>query len=174
MDTNDRQLVLGLAERLRQAQPVPKDPQVADLITRQIAGQADVLYLLVQAVLVQEDALRTAQARITELTERAAAPSEPAPAPAPGPTGGGFMSGMFGRGRDAGAAPAEAPQGRSGGGSFLKTAAAAAAGVAGGGLLLGGLTGAFSGHEASAEPHHGDAGHGGWGDPVGFAEEDQW
>ncbi|MGY6655450.1 DUF2076 domain-containing protein [Amycolatopsis sp. TRM77291] len=173
MEYDDRQLILNLADRLRHAQPVYKDPEVADLITKQIACQADVLYLLVGAVLMQEDALRNAKARIAELTERSTSYSEqygPGPA-APAPPGGGFLSGMFGRGRDTGPAFAEAPQGRSGG--FLKTAAAAAAGVAGGGLLLGGLTGAFSGNEASAgeQPHQGDGGQDGWTDQDG---DDQW
>src|SRR5207248_691792 len=120
---------LDLANRLRRGSPVAKDSQAAVLIAQHIGPQPDALYLLVQAVLMQEDALRTAQARITELETAAAAPA-PAPAQA---QGGGFMSGMFGRSRDA--APAEAPPGRSGGG-FLKTAAAAAAGVAGGALLF--------------------------------------
>src|SRR2546423_12572076 len=78
MENQDRELILGLARRLRQAQPVPKDPQAAELIAHHVGGQPDALYLLVQAVLVQEDALRTAQARIAELQ---AAPPAPAPAP---------------------------------------------------------------------------------------------
>ncbi|ANN18282.1 hypothetical protein SD37_23350 [Amycolatopsis orientalis] len=169
MEYEDRQLILGLADRLRQARPVHKDPEVADLIARQIAGQPDALYLLVGAVLMQEDALRNAKTRIAEL-ERSAPYQDPYGnhrdpygaqrdpyGQAPAQSGGGFFSGMFGRGRDTGPAAGEAPQGRPGGGGFLKTAAAAAAGVAGGGLLLGGLTGAFSGHEASAgeQQHHG-------------------
>ena len=184
MENQDRELILGLANRLRQAQPVQKDPQAAQLITQYVGGQPDALYLLVQAVLVQEDALRTAQARIAELQ---AAPSVPAPAPAFGaapapafgaapaaapqpvqPQGGGFMSRMFGQNRDQ-AAPVAAPQGGSGGG-FLKTAAAAAAGVAGGVLLFQGLSGAFGGHEG----HHADGGHGGWDDQGGWDDGEQW
>jgi hypothetical protein len=180
MENQDRELILGLANRLRQAQPVQKDPEAAQLITQYVQAQPDALYLLVQAVLVQEDALRTAQARIAELQAAppAAAPAfgaAPAPAYAPPPApagGGGFMSRVFGQNRDQ-AAPAAAPQGRSGGG-FLKTAAAAAAGVAGGALLFQGLSGAFGGHEAAAGEHHGDAGHDGWGDPVGWDDGEQW
>jgi len=202
MENQDRELILGLANRLRQAQPVQKDPQAAELIAHHVGAQPDALYLLVQAVLVQEDALRTAQARIAELQAAppAAAPAfgaapapafgaAPAPAfgaaPAPSygsasayppppaqPQGGGFMSRMFGQNRDQ-ADPAAAPQGRSGGG-FLKTAAAAAAGVAGGALLFQGLNGAFGGHEASAGEHHGDAGHEGWGEQGGWDDGEQW
>ncbi|RSM45845.1 hypothetical protein DMA12_12975 [Amycolatopsis balhimycina DSM 5908] len=178
MENQDRELILGLANRLRQAQPVQKDPQAAELIAHHVGAQPDALYLLVQAVLVQEDALRTAQARIAELQAAAPAPAfgaAPASASAPPPAqagGGGFMSRVFGQNRDQ-AAPAAAPQGRSGGG-FLKTAAAAAAGVAGGALLFQGLNGAFGGHEASAGEHHGDAGHEGWGDQGGWDDGEQW
>ncbi|MFE6613364.1 DUF2076 domain-containing protein [Amycolatopsis sp. NPDC057786] len=178
MEHEDRQLIFGLAERLRQAQPVYKDPEVADLIARQIAGQPDAMYLLVGAVLMQEDALRNAKTRIAELERSApyqdpyvnhrdpyAAQRDPY-GQAPAQSGGGFLSGMFGRERDAG----EAQQGRPGGG-FLKTAAAAAAGVAGGGLLLGGLTGAFGGNEASAgEQQH----HGGQDGGTDHGADDQW
>jgi len=169
MENDDQQLILGLAERLRQAQPVHKDPQPAELIARHIASQPDVVYLLTQAVLVQEDALHAAQAQITDLNARLAA--------APNQSGGGFLSGMFGRGQAPAApapapypAPAEAPPARSGG-SFLKTAAAAAAGVAGGALLLEGLNSAFGGGHESAPPeaHLADAGADGWND-----ESDQW
>lgn len=177
MDNNDRELILGLADRLRQAHPVTRDPQAAELIAQHIARQPDSLYLLVQAVLVQEDALRTAQERIARLETAQPAPGPafgagPAPAypPAPAqPGGGGFMSRVFGQNRDA--APTDAPQGRSGGG-FLKTAAAAAAGVAGGALLFQGLNDVFGGgHEAASEPRHGD---GGWADQGGWDEGDQW
>ncbi|WIY00894.1 DUF2076 family protein [Amycolatopsis mongoliensis] len=186
MDNQDRELILGLANRLRQAQPVAKDPQVGELIADHIGAQPDALYLLVQAVLVQEDALRTAQARIAGL--QAAPPAAttfaqpaygaaPAPGYAPPPAQpaqqGGFMSRMFGQNRDQ-AAPADASPGRSGG-SFLKTAGAAAAGVAGGALLFQGLSGVFGGHEASAsEGHHGDGGHGGGEDPGGWDDGEQW
>ena len=187
MENQDRELILGLANRLRQAQPVQKDPQAAEVIAHHVGAQPDALYLLVQAVLVQEDALRTAQARIAELQAAppAAAPAfGAAPAPAfgaappaayaapPAQQQGGFMSRMFGQNRDQ-AAPAGAPQGGSGGG-FLKTAAAAAAGVAGGALLFQGLSGAFGGHEASAGEHHGDAGHSGWDDQGGWDDGEQW
>lgn len=171
MENTDQQLILGLAERLRQAQPAQKDAQAAELIARHIASQPDAVYLLAQAVLVQEDALHTAQAKIAELTDRLAA----TPPPAPAQTGGGFLSGMFGRSQAPAPAPApaqapmEAPQARSGG-SFLKTAAAAAAGVAGGGLLLQGLNSAFSGGEQQHETHHlADARQDDWDD-----DSEQW
>ncbi|MGW4058033.1 DUF2076 domain-containing protein [Amycolatopsis sp. NPDC004747] len=174
MENQDRELILGLANRLRQAVPVAKDSQAAVLIAQHIAPQPDALYLLVQAVLMQEEALRTAQARIAELETAASAAAHPpapsyAPAPAPAP-GGGFRSRMFGQGQGQSQGPTagDAPQGRSGGG-FLKTAAAAAAGVAGGALLFQGLNEVFGGHEAAAGEFHG-----GEGEPVGFDEAGGW
>ena len=70
MDHQDRELILGLANRLRQAPPVPQDPQAAELIAQEIAAQPNSVYLLVQAVLVQEDELRQAQARIAAMAQQ--------------------------------------------------------------------------------------------------------
>ncbi|TGD88410.1 DUF2076 domain-containing protein [Mycolicibacterium sp. CH28] len=161
MELTEQQLIMGLAGRIREAQPIVTDPEAADLIQRQIATQPDALYLLSQAVLVQEDALNAAQARIAELTQQLKQREEP-PASAPS---GGFMSNLFGRGK---AAPQpDAPSfGRAAvaagspltqrqptaGGGFLKTAAAAAAGVAGGALVMQGLSSAFDGGE-TGQPH---------------------
>jgi uncharacterized protein len=175
MDHQDRELILGLATRLRQAPAVPQDPQAAELIAQQIASQPNSVYLLVQAVLVQEDALRQAQARIAAMGAAHQSPAfTPNPASAPNPaftfqpghapnpafssqpghghdqyTGqparGGFMSRMFGQDRDA--YPAHGQQG----GSFMKTAAAAAAGVAGGALLVAGANELFSDDQAHAQ-----------------------
>jgi hypothetical protein len=158
VDNNDRDLILGLATRLRQAPPAPQDPQAAELISHQIASQPNSLYLLVQAVLLQEDALRQAQARIAELeATRQTTAQGHNPAFATGPafspgyahnqnTGqGGFISRTFSR---QGASPYPAQQG--GGGSFLKTAGAAAAGVAGGALLVAGVSQLFSDDQPAA------------------------
>jgi hypothetical protein len=113
----------------------------------------------VQSVLVQDEALKRADARIRELEAELGIQSEPRQ--------GGFLDSMrdsiFGRQEtrrgsvpnvrpgDApmgapggfGTAPQPAPpqQAGSGGGSFLGTAAAAAAGVIGGSLLLDGIRG---------------------------------
>lgn len=176
MDNQDRDLILGLANRLRQAPAVPQDPQAAELIAQQIASQPNSLYLLVQAVLVQEDALRQAQERIAALS------AAPAPSPsftsqpghAPNPAfsshpgyahdqhnqgSGGFLSRTFGQRRDNNAYPAQGQQG----GGFLKTAAAAAAGVAGGALLVAGASELFSDDNASSHQAQGGEDEGGFG-----------
>lgn len=85
MDHQDRELILGLANRLRQAPPVPQDPQAAELIAQEIAAQPNSVYLLVQAVLVQEDELRQAQARIAAMAQQSPGPTSN-PAFAPNPT----------------------------------------------------------------------------------------
>lgn len=89
-----------LAQRLRRAQPVAKNPKVAGVITAEIAPQPDVLYLLVENVLAQENALRTAEARIAELSEQVSA--LPILPPAPASSRGGLLSRVFGRTRGAG------------------------------------------------------------------------
>jgi uncharacterized protein len=170
MDHQDRELILGLANRLRQAPPVPQDPEAAQLIAQQITSQPNAVYLLVQAVLLQEDALRQAQAQ-SNATGTAQAgyganagyaqnPAFTNPAftqqhsgyghdPHMGPGArGGFMSRMFGQDNNAGQ-PAYGQQPRAGGG-FMKTAAAAAAGVAGGALLVAGANELFSDNQPQA------------------------
>lgn len=162
MDNQERELILGLANRLRQAHPAPKDPQAAEVIAQYIASQPDSLYLLVQTVLVQEESLRTLQARTAQ--QHAHTFSSPAPNPAfshhPGeyhqPSGGGFLS----RQQHHDGYPSDQP--RQGNG-FLKTAGVAAAGVAGGALLFAGLNEVFSDDEPQAQAGSGGDEEQGWG-----------
>ena len=123
------------------------------------------IYPLVQTVLVQDEALKRADARIRELTgEDAAAPasggfldsmrealtgrsaatSVPSvhPAATTGPDPRWNNGGTF--------APAAAPAAAAPGGSFLGTAAASAAGVIGGALLLNSISSMFGHHGGSA------------------------
>ncbi|HEX8866745.1 MAG TPA: DUF2076 family protein [Lentzea sp.] len=140
MDNQERELILGLANRLRQAHPVPKDPQAAEVIAQYVATQPDALYLLVQTVLVQEEQLRTLQAR----TQQNPAFVQQNPAYAQPQAQSGFL--------------AQQDQPRQGNG-FLKTAGVAAAGVAGGALLFAGLNEVFSDDEPQAQGGEED----GWG-----------
>ncbi|MER9233623.1 DUF2076 family protein [Mesorhizobium sp. M0622] len=117
-----------------------------------MARQSGAPYYMAQTIVVQEQALNAAQARIEELEEQARQPA-----------GGGPLSGFFGRsggrrsgsvprvGRTASAAaggPQDNPQ-RAGGG-FLAGAAQTAMGVAGGVLLGNAIAGMFGGNEAQA------------------------
>jgi hypothetical protein len=158
MTPQERDLVTQLFNRLAGLEGAPRDPDAERIIIEGLRHAPNATYALVQTVLVQDEALRRADARIQEL--------EGGPEGDPGqPTG--FLDNMrealLGRretpragsvpsvrpgqtsgpepgapGPQAGAAPwpqAQPPAG----GSFLGTAASAAAGVIGGSLLLDGI-----------------------------------
>lgn len=182
MDAADARLITDLAERISAAGPATKDPDAERLILEQIGRQPDSLYVLVQAVLLQEQALRVSQERIAELEREVAARAEPTPRR-------GFLDSLFGgpepeapavrqapappHAQQAAPAPGypqpgPAPQGpalgapgATGGGSFLRTAAAGALGVAGGVLLASSISNLFAGDGNQAEAGqgnpHGDA-----------------
>ncbi|WP_421998929.1 DUF2076 domain-containing protein [Reyranella sp.] len=167
MQAQERELITGLFGRLQPFDAQPRDPEADALIRDLAARQPSTAYLLVQTVLVQEQALKAAQERIAELEAKAAAPAP----------GGGFLSsapkiGPWGSAPSAAApAPAAAPQpfpttrsplqaavsGGPAGGGFLRSAMATAAGVAGGALLFEGIRGLMGGgagpwQQASAQP----------------------
>lgn len=147
MQAQERDLITGLFGRLQQFEAQPRDPEAEALISATVARQPAAPYLLVQTVLVQEQALKAAQERIADLEAKVSAapaaatsflgnaprispwgtqPSQPAP-PVPS-----TRSPL-----QAAVAPAAAPAG----GSFLRTAMMTAAGVAGGALLFEGIRG---------------------------------
>ena len=166
MTPQERQLVNELFDRLASLETAPRDPDAARTIADGLARAPNALYPLVQTVLVQDEALKRADARIRELsgaddgtgaaggfldsmrsalTGRGAHTSVPSVRPAstnePDPrwNGGGAMS----AGSPAAAAPAQ-------GGSFLGTAAASAAGMIGGALLFNSIGSLFGHHSGSA------------------------
>lgn len=147
MQSQERDLIQGLFDRLKAYEAQPRDPEVERLLAGLIAGQPGAPYLLTQTVLVQEHALKAAQDRIAELEAKAAAaaakPGFLESAPKIGPWGAAPS-----------AAPATAPPvparspmqaqaapafGAPAGGGFLRSALATAAGVAGGALLFDGI-----------------------------------
>jgi hypothetical protein len=143
MQSQEREMIAGLFGRLKPFESQPRDPEAEALIRDLAAGQPAAPYLLVQTVLVQEQALKAAQERIAELEAKAGA------APASGFLGSAPKIGPWGAqgGSPAAAPPAPAPRSplqaavapQSGGGSFLRSAMATAAGVAGGALLFEGI-----------------------------------
>ena len=171
MQGQERDLISGLFGRIQQFETQPRDPEAEALISSSIARQPAAPYLLIQTVLVQEQALKAAQERIAELEAKvtaapAAATSFLGNAPKVSPWGGQTS------GAQAGGAPparpsmvpttrsplqaAVAPQ-QAGGGSFLRTAMATAAGVAGGALLFQGISSMmgsnpFGQQQAAAQP----------------------
>jgi hypothetical protein len=156
MQPEERDLIAGLFGRLQSFEAQPRDPEAERLIAQSIAGQPAAPYLLVQTVLVQEQALKAAQSRIADLEAKAAAQPAPgflASAPRVGPWGNASVPPT----QPVQQAPAYAPQ--AAGGGFLRQAMMTAAGVAGGALLFEGIRnmmnhnpGPFGGSVANAAP----------------------
>jgi hypothetical protein len=95
MTPQERQIVTELFERLAQLENNPRDPDAEDLIADLWDKAPNASYALVQSVLVQEEALKRANAHIQELeAELGITPEQPA-------QGGGFLDSMrdrmFGR-----------------------------------------------------------------------------
>jgi uncharacterized protein len=150
MTPQERDLILGLFQRLKPPPEGDVDGEARELIDGLVGQQPLAPYLLVQTALVQESALKGAQARIANLEAKLAQASTGTAPEAPRRS---FLSGLLGGeapGRQAypsasapqPAAPATAapgPWGSRGGPSFLQSALSTAAGVAGGALLFQGI-----------------------------------
>ena len=169
MTPEERNLVTELFDRLATLEDAQRDPEAERLIKDGLRQAPNATYALVQTVLVQDEALKRANARIQELEAELGIGAEP-------PRQAGFLDNMrdalFGRreaprgtsvptvrpgdapmgappGYGAGAQPMSGPEPMRPGGSFLGTAAAAAAGVIGGSLLLDGIR-SMTGHHQGA------------------------
>ena len=183
MTPQERQLVAELFDRLASLEGGQRDPEAERAIAEGLSRAPNAAYALVQTVLVQDEALKRADARIQELEANSSGAAQ---------QGSGFLDGMRTAlgGRDTAArgsvpslggkwntgqavaqtappyaAPNQEPMGR--GGSFLGTAAAAAAGVIGGSLL-------FSGIQSLMGGHHGGAYAGAYGSPDGGERRSPW
>ena len=112
MENRDRQAIEGLFARLGQIeqQAGPRDAGAEAFIRDQIGRQPGAPYFMAQTIVMQDMALRQAEARISDLEQRAAVLERQA-VPAGG--GGGLFGGLFGGGRPA--QPA-APRGAAAGG----------------------------------------------------------
>lgn len=157
MQSEERDLIEGLFGRLKAYEAQPRDPEADRLIASLVASQPGTPYLLTQTVLVQEHALKAAQARIAELEAKAAAAPPPSflgSAPKIGPWGAAPSAAPASAPPPPQVAPPSAaswqasPQLQAGGG-FLRSALTTAAGVAGGALLFDGIRSMFGGHSAS-------------------------
>lgn len=190
MDRNDQQAIEQLFGKLQhvESQSPPRDSESESYIREKISNQPGAPYYMAQTIVVQEQALEAAQARIEQLeAEAAAAPRQ----------SGGLFGGLFGGGaqpprrgsvpqigrragpqggygQQAGYGQGAMPmQGQQRGGGFLAGAAQTAMGVAGGVLLANAIGGMFGADEAQAaeapaeDPGMDDAGgfdDGGFGD----------
>jgi len=168
MTPQERQLVDELFDRLARLENTPRDPDAERAIADGLSRAPHAVYALVQTALVQDEALKRADAKIRELSGEDEAPRQ----------GGGFLDSMRNAltgGSSRGSVPSVRPAATGGpdprwnsggvlsaapqpgyptpsyggGGSFLGTAAASAAGVIGGALLLNSISSMFG--------HHGNA-----------------
>lgn len=95
MDTNERQMISGLFDRMRAQGAIEKDRDAEALINQAVRQTPDSAYMLVQSVLVQEHTLQQAGQRIEELEDRVRQ-LEAQSRPAQQPASGGFLGGLFG------------------------------------------------------------------------------
>jgi uncharacterized protein len=172
MTPDERQLISGLFDRMRAFALPQKDREAETLINQAVRAMPDAPYMLVQSVLVQEQALEAANARVQDLEARVR-DLEQGSQPQQG--GGSFLGGLFGGARPdaerrpssvpvigsrAGSLPS-VPQSRAqaapemqqpAGGGFMRSAMTTAAGVAGGMLLAEGIRNMLGGSSAHATP----------------------
>ncbi len=165
MDRNDRQAIASLFDRLAEVErrSPHRDAEAEAFIRQQIAQHPPAPYYLAQTVVVQQQALEAAQARIAELEAGAA-------------RGGGIVGRQQRQVPQPDRGYGVQPAGPWGGGGFLAGAAQTAMGVAGGVLLGNMIAGAlFGGGDAYAadnsdngNDNNADNGSdGGWGDSGG-------
>ena len=174
MTPQERQLVDELFDRVARLETSQREPDAERAIADGLRRAPHAPYALVQTVLVQDEALKRANARIQELegSEAASTPSDgfldsmrdsllgpsqsrgsvPNIASGNGQRGPVWNSGsVLGQGDPRQGNPAAGPIGNpiGGGGSFLGTAAAAAAGMIGGSILMNSIRGLMGGHQQS-------------------------
>src|SRR5262245_35812893 len=87
MTPQEQQLVADLFDRLASLESQRRDPDAERLIREGLGRAPNSVYALVQSVLVQDEALKRANARIEELERAIAAPAESS-------SGGGFLDSM--------------------------------------------------------------------------------
>jgi uncharacterized protein len=187
MTPEERNLVIELFDRLATLEDAERDPEAERLIRDGLRQAPNASYALVQTVLVQDEALKRADARIRELEGGSAAETAARDTSFLGGVRESFFGRREGRGsvpsvRPVEAAPGMSPAWHTGtpampagpaagsaptapGGSFLGTAAAAAAGVIGGSLLLGSIRsmmGHPQGAHAAFDPTAGTTGASPW------------
>ena len=164
MTPQEQELVTELFDRLAKLENNTRDPDADRLIADGMRQAPHAVYALVQTALVQDEALKRANARIEELQAQVGGEEQQ--------QGGSFLDSMrgaiLGRGEARVSVPTVRSQAQSSsaappystgpglapgvgpafgsGGSFLGTAASTAAGVIGGGLLLNSIRSMFGDH----------------------------
>lgn len=159
MTPQERQLVDELFTRLSQLEQSPREGDAVAAINEGLRRAPNAIYALVQTVLLQEEALKQAHARLQQYEGQPQEPQQQrgfldsmrdsllgggAPQRGSVPSvGSGAWNAQQGQPQQG--QPMAQQQGGFGGGSFLGTAAAAAAGVIGGSLLMNSLQGIMGG-----------------------------
>jgi uncharacterized protein len=177
MTPQEQQLVEDLFDRLAQVENLQRDPEAERLIAQGLGRAPHALYALTQTALIQDEALKRANARIEELQSQLDGGAEPqeqrggfldsmreavlgprASARGSVPSvGSGAPQGGYGPQGGPSDYPPQMPPGYGGGpafgggGSFLGGAASTAAGVVGGALMLDAIRGMF-GHRGGFAP----------------------
>ena len=96
MTPQERDVIAGIFDRLKQAANQPRDPEAERFIADRLREQPYAPYAMAQSVYVQEQALTNLQAQVEDLqAQMRQLQSRPAEAPA---QSGGFLSGIFGGG----------------------------------------------------------------------------
>jgi uncharacterized protein len=93
MDQNERQVIEGLFQRLGQSQNQQRDPEAERLISERIAQYPYAPYTMAQTILVQEHALTNLNEQMQQMQ------AEIQHLRANQQSSGGFLSGLFGGGR---------------------------------------------------------------------------
>src|SRR5580692_11805082 len=109
MTPQENQLVNELFDRLTKLEATPRDPEAERLIADGLRQAPHAIYALVQTALLQDEALKRANARIEELVAELDGPPEPAPRQ------GSFLDSMrdvFAPREPRGSVPNVRPQGR--------------------------------------------------------------
>lgn len=174
MTPQERDLILNVFDRLSRIAGGAKDREAEALIHERMRAIPDSAYNLVEAVVVQEQAITERDERIALLERQLAGAPQPQAQPA---AGFGRPANPWGRGsvpqvppqQQAAYGQQQYPQQQpgpwggqpAGGGSFLRTAAGAAVGVAGGMLLANSISSMFAGgHGAALANQVSDTAHG--------------
>jgi len=105
MTPQERQLVDELFDRLSQVESAPRDPDASNAIAQGLRKAPNAVYALVQTVLLQDEALKRANARIQELEAQGGAEQQQS---------GGFLDSMrdaiFGQNQPRGSVPNVPPR----------------------------------------------------------------
>ena len=167
MTPSDAQVLHDFLGQLVQARGLKKDPEADALIQRAVEQQPDAAYLLVQRVLLMEQALNSAKSQIAALENQLRQQPQYQHQQQ---QGGGFLENVFGHRRHVshpqsqhmsyqhaypgsmgGGMPGFLRSG--GGGGLLGSIAATAAGVAAGSFLFHGLDNLFHDHDGNSAAH---------------------